>query len=152
MGGAACGRWDKQADRRAVRGEAARAPLLLALTLELGLGLTAAGGEIRGLVGDDAGQFVAQPVNGGLQGIVEHVPDHGHAALHPLAWAAEVRVLELGQAPPPSDQCVQHVAHGFGADAVAIRQIFDQSLSLGRELAHFDLHSLIGMLISGLPT
>src|SRR6187431_366364 len=47
------------------------------------------------LCSEQRAQLRAQPAHSGLQAAVEHVADHGHAASHPLAAAAELRMVKL---------------------------------------------------------
>ena len=61
---------------------AARLQLLAAAALVLGL--KAAAGEKIGLVGELGGDRMAEPVDACLEGMVEHVAQHQHAAAHPL--------------------------------------------------------------------
>jgi hypothetical protein len=51
------------------------------------------------------GQFAQQAADAPLEVVVEHVTDHHHAAAHPLAHAAELRVAELCLAETTGLQC-----------------------------------------------
>jgi len=102
----------------------------------LALALKAAGADHIGLAGHQAGQFGAQVINTALEVVVEHVADHRHAALHPLAGAAEFGVAELGHAAVAVDDGLQHRQHGVKAKAVALGHVLDGLLACGGKLWH----------------
>ena len=72
----------------------------------------------------------AEGVHPRLQRVVEHVADHDHAALRPLAHAAEVGVVELRLASSAGDQRREQLYDGALADAVALRDVSDDAASL----------------------
>ena len=63
--------------------------------------------------------FRAQRIHFGLERIVKHVADHGHAALGPLSHAAELRMIELRLAALSRDQCHQEMLDAVFTDAMA---------------------------------
>src|SRR6516225_4693640 len=65
----------------------------------------------------------AQPAHGRFEAIVEHVADHGHSAAHPLAVAAQFRMIKLGQRAASRCHCKEESPHGVDADAIALRQV-----------------------------
>jgi hypothetical protein len=71
------------------------------------------------------GELVAECVDPALERGVEHVAEHQHAALHPLARAAEFRVAELGHAAVAVEHGDQHVGDCILAEAVTAGDIVD---------------------------
>ncbi len=90
------------------------------------------------MVGEQVGEFVAECVDPALQRGVEHVAEHQHAALHPLARAAEFRVAELGHAAVAVEHGDQHVDDCILAEAVTQGDVLDDLLALRCKLLHFD--------------
>src|SRR5208283_4156046 len=123
---------DEQADRRAAanHARAAIASLLLLLLSPRRLRLARQGERHEGLLFQDLRKLGAQTVDLGFQAVIEHIADHGHAALQPLAAAAQLRVVELCHGPVAVNQRMQQSHHGIGTDPVALSQFVDPLPSL----------------------
>ena len=63
--------------------------------------------------------------------MVEHIGHHGHPALHPLAGAAEFKVVELRHPASTVNHGVEHVQDGVRTEAVALGQLVDGLLAGG---------------------
>lgn len=112
--------------------------LVLGVEPALALRLETAGAQQAGLTGEEVADVPAQGVHSAFEEIVEHVADHDHAALHPLAGATEFPMTELGHAAVAIEDGEKHVSDGIDAKAVLVCQIVDDLLTLGRELLHSD--------------
>ena len=84
----------------------------------------------EGLACQEARKLRAQPVDLGLEAEVEHVPDHGHAALHPLPAAAELLVIKLRHRAVTVYESLQQRHDRVGAYRVALRQAVDSLLAV----------------------
>ena len=102
----------------------------------LALRLETAGLQQAGLVVQDVGNLGAEIVDEILETVVEHVSNHGHAAAHPLAAAAEFRMAELGHAALSVEDGDEHVGGCVGTDTVARGKIADYLLTGGCEVLH----------------
>jgi hypothetical protein len=71
-----------------------------------------------------------------LEAVVEHVADHGHAAQHPLAAAAQLLVVELRHRAVAVHQGLQQRHYRVGTDCVALRQLIDFLLALVSQSLH----------------
>ena len=107
-----------------------------ARTLRLSLRL-ARGSSEPGLVAHERGQLRAERVDTVFQGVIEHVPDHDHSTLGPLARAAQFGVAELGHGAVADGERAQEGKHGITADAVALRQFVDHSAAFGGQFHHY---------------
>ena len=88
------------------------------------------------LVGAQARQLGAQVVDPALEVVVEHVTNHGHAALHPLAGATEFVMAELGHAAIAVDHGREHALHRIEAKAVALGDVLNGVDANRGELSH----------------
>jgi hypothetical protein len=50
----------------------------------------------RRLTAQEVGDLAAERIDAVFEALIEHVADHDHAALRPLTYASEIRVIELG--------------------------------------------------------
>ncbi|CAK0770091.1 hypothetical protein CCP4SC76_5280004 [Gammaproteobacteria bacterium] len=57
--------------------------------------------------------------------MIEHIPEHHHAALHLLAGTGEFGMIKLGHGAVAMDQGKQHVGDCIGAETVAKGQVID---------------------------
>ncbi|MDV7393653.1 hypothetical protein RZS08_19915, partial [Arthrospira platensis SPKY1] len=120
---------------------AAVAALLLAAAITaLTLRLEAPGTDQIGLARHQAGQVATQPIDPALQHMVKHVGQHDHAALHPLAGAAELGMIELRHPAIAVDDGVQHARDGVRTETVPLGEIVDHLLAGGSEGAHGRYH------------
>ena len=103
--------------------------LVLVPTTALALGPEAAAAQQSGLTGEDPGELRTEGIDAALQSIVEHVAEHQHAALHPLAGAAKLGVVELGRGAITVAYGKQHVGHGILAEVVTLGKIIDNLLA-----------------------
>ena len=117
-------------DEEADAGRAARR-----LRLRLGLRPGRGRGQ-RGRAAQQPGELGAERVDPGLERVVEHVPDHDHAALRPLAHAAELGMAELRLAAAAGDERRQQRARGIGRDAVAIGDLRHAAGGFRGKLGH----------------
>src|SRR5271165_1355368 len=129
-----CG--DEQADRWAAanHARAAIASLLLLLLSPRHLRLARHGERHEGLLAQDLRKLRAQTVDLGFKAVIEHIADHGHTALQPLAAAAQLRMVELCHGPVAADQRLQQSHNGMSTDPVALSQVVDPLPSLFGEL------------------
>ena len=72
-----------------------------------------------------------------LQRVVEHVTDHDHAALGPLAHATQLGVVELGTGAVAGRDRAQECQHGIATDAVALRQLVDDPATVRGQVHHY---------------
>ena len=90
----------------------------------------------RGIVAQQVGQLVAERVDPILEPFVEHVADHDHAALRPLAHAAEVGVAELSLSALAGGERQHQRRNGVRADIVAASHVVDDPAPFGGEILH----------------
>src|SRR5258708_35345768 len=86
-----------------------------------------------GLVCHQAGKLGTEPIDPAFQVVVEHVGDHGHSPLHPLAGATKFGVIELGHAAVTANHRLQQAQHGIRAEPMSLGYFFDQLLAGGGE-------------------
>jgi hypothetical protein len=98
--------------------------------------LEAAQGKEVGLAGKLGGNCLAEPIDPGFEGMVEHVAQHQHAATHPLPGTGEFGMVELSHRTPAAEHRKHHLDHGLLAEAVALGQFIDDLKALGGELFH----------------
>jgi hypothetical protein len=68
--------------------------------------------------------------------LVEHVADHNHAALAPLAHAAQFGMAELGHDALACHERTKQRPDGVCAHAMALGNVLDDLLPFGREFLH----------------
>ncbi len=74
-----------------------------------------------------ARQVVAQRRDARRQPVVEHVRHHRHAALHPLAGAGELGMVELRHGAVAAAHRFEHRLDGVGAEAVALCDVGERA-------------------------
>ncbi len=84
----------------------------------------------------EAGQIGTQRVHAALQAVVEHIADHDHPALRPLAHAAEFRMAELRHpAAAGAERRKQRLGRAC-ANAMALGHLGHQMAALFRQILH----------------
>jgi len=90
-----------------------------------------AGGRRRheGSSGKEGGEFDTQTIDHRFQGLVEHIPDHDHAAWHPLPPSTQFRMVELRHGAMAVHQGLEQGHHRFRADPITLGECRDLLLS-----------------------
>ncbi len=84
----------------------------------------------------EVGKFVAERIDAMLQALIEHVANHDHSALRPLAHAAELWMIELRLAPISLRERAEQRKRHVKADPMARCDIGHDSKTFGREVRH----------------
>ena len=88
------------------------------------------------VIGEFAGDVVADAVDAVLQLVVEQVADHCHAASHPLSAATKFRVVELRHGPVAILNGDQHVRDRVSRYTMSLRQVLNKLNSSIRKNGH----------------
>jgi len=90
----------------------------------------------QGLAPHQRRQLVAERVDAVFEALVEHVANHDHPTLGPLAHSTKIGVTELRLGPVPERQRTNKRDGSIKADAVPTRNLFEDLASLRCQILH----------------